>query len=422
MKAEIKKLPKSQIEITFELTAEEFLNHTEHALEHLKEHVKVDGFRKGNVPLKIVEETVGVENLLMEAGDHAVKHVYHDYIIENKLEPLGEPEVQIIKIAKGSPMEFKAKITVLPDIELPNYQELASKIKVKEVSVDENEVLDALNYLQKTRAKFSAEDKPAEKKDFVEIEYSSSEIDSGKLIKDKFVLGEGGLIKDFEDSVLGMKAGEEKEAKVKFPENSTRNDLAGKEIIFKIKVISVQKMELPEINDDFAKTLGAFDTLVTLKESVKSGIHHEKTEEEKQRKRGEILDLISEKSNFEVPETLVKYEEEKLFEDLKNNVNQNFKITFEQYLATIKKTEEELKKTFTKEAEKRIKSFLILREIGKKENIEVLDEEMQEEMQKALTTYTKEQVDKIDSVQLKEYTKGVIYNEKVFQKLESFSK
>ena len=276
MKAEIKKLPKSQIEITFELTAEEFLNHTEHALEHLKEHVKVDGFRKGNVPLKIVEETVGVENLLMEAGDHAVKHVYHDYIIENKLEPLGEPEVQIIKIAKGSPMEFKAKITVLPDIELPNYQELASKIKVKEVSVDENEVLDALNYLQKTRAKFSAEDKPAEKKDFVEIEYSSSEIDSGKLIKDKFVLGEGGLIKDFEDSVLGMKAGEEKEAKVKFPENSTRNDLAGKEIIFKIKVISVQKMELPEINDDFAKTLGAFDTLVTLKESVKSGIHHEK--------------------------------------------------------------------------------------------------------------------------------------------------
>jgi trigger factor len=319
-------------------------------------------------------------------------------------------------------MEFKAKITVLPDIELPNYQELASKIKVKEVSVDENEVLDALNYLQKTRAKFSAEDKPAEKKDFVEIEYSSSEIDSGKLIKDKFVLGEGGLIKDFEDSVLGMKAGEEKEAKVKFPENSTRNDLAGKEIIFKIKVISVQKMELPEINDDFAKTLGAFDTLVTLKESVKSGIHHEKTEEEKQRKRGEILDLISEKSNFEVPETLVKYEEEKLFEDLKNNVNQNFKITFEQYLATIKKTEEELKKTFTKEAEKRIKSFLILREIGKKENIEVLDEEMQEEMQKALTTYTKEQVDKIDSVQLKEYTKGVIYNEKVFQKLESFSK
>lgn len=422
MKAEQKKLPKSQIEIMFELTAEEFMHHTEHALEHLKTHVKVDGFRKGNVPLKMVEETVGVENLLMEAGDHAVKHVYHDYIIENKLEPMGEPEVEITKIAKGSPMEFKVKITVLPEIELPNYQELASKIQGKEVLVDEKEVGEAIDYLQKTRAKFSAEDKPAEKKDFVEIEYSSTEIDNNKLIKDKFTLGEGGLIKDFEDSVLGMKAGEEKTAKVKFPDNATKNDLAGKEITFNIKMISVQKMELPEINDEFAKTLGAFDTLVALKESVKKGIHQEKTEEEKQRKRGEVLDIISEKADFEVPEKLVEYEEQKLFEDLKNNVAQNFKITFPQYLATIKKTEEELKKTFAKEAEKRIKSFLILREIGKKENIEVLDAEMNEELGKALQTYTKEQVDKIDIEQLKEYTKGVVYNEKVFQKLESFSK
>lgn len=422
MKVEQKKLPKSQIEITFELTAEEFNHHTEHALEHLKEHVKVDGFRKGNVPLKMVEETVGVENLLMEAGDHAVKHVWHDYVLENKIEPIGEPEVSIIKIAKGSEFIFKATVTVLPEIELPNYQELASKIKGKEISVDEKEVTEALEYLQKTRATFTTQDKAAEKKDFVEIDYSSPEIENNKLIKDKFVLGEGGLIKDFEDSVIGMKAGEEKEAKVKFPENATRKDLAGKEFTFKIKVISVQKMEVPEINDEFAKMLGAFDTLVALKESVKTGIHHEKTEEEKQRKRGEILDLISEKSNFEIPEKLVEYEEQRLFEDLKNNVNQNFKISFEQYLATIKKTEEELKKTFAKEAEKRIKSFLILREVGKKENIEVSDQEMQEEMQKALTTYTKEQVDKIDIEQLKEYTKGVIYNEKVFQKLESFSK
>ena len=109
MEAKQKKLEKSQIEITFELTVEEFAEHFEHALEHLKSHVKVDGFREGKAPAKIVEEKLKPEALLMEAGDHAVKHVYSDYVLENKLEPVGQPEVQIKKIAKGSPFIFTAK-------------------------------------------------------------------------------------------------------------------------------------------------------------------------------------------------------------------------------------------------------------------------------------------------------------------------
>src|SRR3989344_913311 len=135
MKTEIKNLGKSQMEIEFELTAEEFGKHAEHALLHLKEHVKIDGFRQGNAPLKMVEEKIGKENLLMEAGDHAVNHVYSDYVRENNLEPIGQPEVSIIKIAQGSPFVFKAKITVLPEIKLPDYKEIAGRIKGGEISV-----------------------------------------------------------------------------------------------------------------------------------------------------------------------------------------------------------------------------------------------------------------------------------------------
>lgn len=412
------KLPKSQIEIEFELAEEEFQKHVDHALLHLKKHIKVDGFRPGQAPAKIVEERVGKENLLMEAGDVAVKHVYLKYIAENKLEPVGQPEVLIIKIAQGSPFIFKAKITLLPDIELPDYKNISSKIKGKEISVTEEEVQDALNYLQKTRAKFTAENRPAEKKDFVEITYQNKDINEGKEVPDKFILGEGGFMKGFEDNIVGMKAGEEKEFKTTFPENSPQKNLAGKEADFKVKMKSVQKMELSEINDEFAKELGAFDTLVALKANMKEGIIMEKEAAEKQRRRGEILDKISEKVKVELPDTLVDYEKQRLMDDLKNRISQNMKISFEQYLATIKQTENELKETFQKEAEKRLKGFLVLREVGKKESIEVSDPEVEKEVAESIRNYSKEQLSKIDIEQLKEYTKGVIYNEKIFKKLE----
>ena len=421
MKTEIKKLPKAEIEIEFELSADEFQHHIEHALEHLKQHVKVDGFRPGQAPAKMVEDRINTETLLLEAGDMAVKASYYKFIEENKLEPIGEPEVSIIKIAKGNPFLFKAKIVVLPEISLPDYKEIAKTIKGKEISVSESDIEDALAYLQKSRAKFSQQDKPAGDNDFVEIEYQSKDVDGNKVVKDRFTLGQGGFLKDFENNVKGMKAGEEKEFNVKFPDSAPRKDLAGKEISFKVKMVSVQKMELPEVNDEFAKQLGGFDTLVTLKSNIKEGITVEKTEEEKQRKRGEILEKIAEKCDFEIPEKLVAYEQERLFEDLKNNITNRFKLTFENYLASIKQTEEEIKKTFAKEAQKKLKTFLVLREIGKKENIEVTKEETEEEMNKAIASYSKEQVDKIDIEQLKEYSKGVIFNEKIFQFLEKLS-
>ncbi len=404
MEVKQKKLAKSQIEIEFELTPEEFAGHFKHALEHLKHHVKIDGFRAGKAPAAMVEDKIKPEALLMEAGDHAVQHVYTDYVKENKLEPIGNPEVSIIKIAKGNPFIFKAKITVLPDVELPNYKEIASKIKVKEIFVTEEEVQDALNYLQKTRAKFIAKDPLAgsERGDFVEITYQSKDLENNKEAKDRFILGEGGMVKDFEENVVGMKAGEEKEFTVKIKEKDTT---------LRVKLVSAQKMELPEINDEFAKQLGAFDTLVALKASMKEGMTLEKYEEEKQRNRSEILEKIAEKSKMEVPETMVNYEKERLLEDLKNKIAETTKVTFEEYLATIKQTEDQIKETYQKEAEKRIRNFLVLREIGKKEGVEVLDEEVEEEIKKM-------QKSEFDTAQLKEYTKGVIINEKIFKILE----
>lgn len=423
MKTETKKLPKSQLEITFEITAEEFKEHTKHALEHMKHHVKVDGFRPGKAPAAMVEDKLKPEALLMEAGDHAVRHVYTDYIKEKKLEPIGQPEVSIVKIAQGSPFIFKAVITVLPEVELPDYKTIAKTVKGKEVSVTEEEVQDSINYLQKTRAKMTLKNEPAAMKDFVEIKYQNKDINGGKEVDDRFILGEGGFMKGFEENMAGMKAGEEKTFTVKFPENSPQKNLAGKDGEFKVKMVSVQKMELPEINDEFAKQLGAFDSLVALKKSMKEGITMEKGAAEKQRVRTDILTKIAEKAKFEMPEAMVEYEKDRLLDDLKNKITQSAKISFEEYLASIKQTEDQLKQTYQKEAEKRLRGFLVLRELGKKESIDVTDEEVTAEVAKALKGKPFDPAQgEIDINQFREYTKGVIHNEKVFQMLEDFSK
>ncbi len=422
MKTEIKKLDKSQIEIDFELTKEEFDKHFERALSHLKEHVKVDGFRKGKVPPAMVEEKIGPENVLMEAGDLAVKETYPAFIEKEKLEPIGDPEVSVVKIAKGSEFVFKVKVTILPEITLPDYKEIASKIKGKEIFVDEKEIQDTLDYLQKSRAKFTSKPGAAEDKDFIEIEYQTPDLNDGKAIKDRFILGQGGFMKDFENNILGLKAGEEKEFTAKFPEDTTRKDLAGKDGAFKVKMLSVQTMELAQINDEFAKTLGAFDSLAALKENLKEGITLEKKETEKQQVRGQMLEAISDKIVFDIPEKMIDFEETRLMEDLKSQIQSQFKITFEEYLASVKKTEQEIKASYRLEAQKRIKNFLVLRQIGRDEHIEVTEEEIAKELPKLMKNYTKEQLAQIDIRQLTEYSKGAIYNEKVFEKLEGFSK
>ena len=423
MKVEQKKLPNSQLELEFELTDEEFKKYIAIALEHLKKHVKVDGFREGKAPAGMVEDKIKPEMLLMEAGDHAVRESYINYVKEQKLEPVGNPEISITKVAQGSPFEFKAVITILPEVELPDYKTIAKSVKKSDkIEVTEQEVLDSLNYLQKTKAKFTLKDQPAEKLDFVDITYQSKDINEDKPVQDKFILGEGGFMAGFEDAIVGMKAGEEKEFNVTFPKDSPRKDLAGKESKFKVKVISIQKMELPEVNDTFAKELGAFDTLVALKENMKEGIIMEKTEAEKQRVRGEILQKIAEKAKFEMPVAMVEYEKERLLEDLKNKISHQLKISFEEYLASIKKTESEIKETYQKEAEKRLAGFLILRQIGINEKVEVTDAELDAEVEKSMKNYAHDHAGhnhgQIDKEQLKEYTKGVIHNEKIFELLE----
>lgn len=316
-------------------------------------------------------------------------------------------------------------------INLSDYRKIASSVKKNKVSVQDQEVKAAFSWLQSSRAKFSLKLGSCQKGDWVEIGYQSLQIDPlvknsipgiEKEKKDAFILGKGHLIPGFEGELEGMQEGQEKEITLVFPENHFLKDLAGKKVDFQVKMKSVQKIELPEINDQFAQSLGRFGNLETLEKSLKEELYLEKEAEESQRVRQEILEKITQSSEIEIPEVLVAREQNLMMEILQQEIPQKLGISFADYLAKIKLSEKELFESFLTEAKARVKKPLILKEISERENIEVSEDEVKETINKNIKYLAPQRVKELDPERLKEYTKDVIRNEKTLARLESFAR
>ncbi len=419
MKVEIENLPKSEVKMNVELSSEEFQEYIDKAVSKLSENVEIKGFRKGKAPKEAVKEKVGQEKIISEAANSAVQESYSKAVKENNLEVISQPQVNVTKVAEGNPFSFTANFSVLPEVDLPDYKKIAFSVKKKEVKIEDKEIENALKWLQKSRSKMTAKLEPSQKGDFVEIEYRSPQLEKPET--DAFILGEGQFLPGFEKVLYGVKEGEEKkQIPVSFPENHFKKELAGKEIKVDLKVKSVKRVEIPELTDEFAKNLGQFNNLEELKKNIREGLKAEKEQAEAQRRRSEILDKIAEKVKVEPPEFLVQKEQNRMMENLKNQVTQKMGLPFKEYIKKMQKSEEDLKKSFLSQAKKRIKEYLILRAIGKKEDIQVPEEEVEERSNQILKQYqsVEKAKENIDPEQLKAYTREVIYNEKIFKVLE----
>lgn len=289
-----------------------------------------------------------------------------------------------------------------------------------------------MKWFQKSRAKFIFKNGPAQIGDFIEIEYWMSQISAHSqnfgamgAQNEAFILGEGHFISGFEEKLIGMREGEEKEEiRLTVPEDYHLKNLAGKNIDLKVKMKSVQNVKLPEINDQFAKSLAQFENLAALKASIKEGLNLEKEEAESQRIRREILEKISKVTEFEIPEILIEKEQNMMMENFRQEVLKKLNIPFKDYLSKIKKTEKEIFDSFLIEAKKRVEKFLILREISKREKIEVLEEEARKRTNQILKVFSraKETLKELDPERLKEYTKEVLRNEKTLAMLEGLTR
>jgi trigger factor len=425
MKIDINKLPKSEIELTIELSPEEWKEYFDEAAKELSQGLKVEGFRPGHVPAKMVEDRIGAAKILEEAAHHCVQHCYIEAIQEKEIEAIGHPEISVLKIAKDNPFIFKAKVAVLPEVSLPDWKKIAEEMKKekKEVFVQEDEIEKSVDWLRNSRAKYITVQRPAQAGDRIEIDFEG-ECEGQKREelgskKHPAVLGKGFFMPDFEKNITGMKEGEEKNFEMNLPEDLKQKDLAGKKVSFKAKMNMVQEIQLPEANDDFAKEVGNFKDLAALKASVKGGLLMEKQNEEKDRWRTEVINKIAKETGMEIPEVLIEGEISRVKEELRAKLKQ-VGMEYEQYLEKIGKKEDDLAEEFKKIAEQRAKVFLVLRQIAKQEKIEVPQAEIDEEADEAFKRFaTPEQAKKeVDIERVKEYTKDALRNEKVFQLIE----
>jgi len=297
------------------------------------------------------------------------------------------------------------------------------KIKKNEIKADDNEINKSLDYLKESRAKIITVNRSAQKGDRIEIDFEVRQdgvkIENGESKNHPLILGQGRFLSGFEDNLERMSAGEEKSFSLKIPFDWPDKRIIGKNLDFKVKMKLVQKRELSDINDEFAKSLGKFESLEELKSSIKDGIMQEKEIKEKQRMRIELIEKVTDDSEVEISAELIEQEKENMLNELKANIA-GLGLDFEKYLEQIKKTIEEIKKEWQEQAEKRVKIGLCLNAITEKENIQISDEEAESRINEDLKHYEniKDIKKDVDPIKFKEYYKNILKNEKVFELLE----
>ena len=293
----------------------------------------------------------------------------------------------------------------------------------KSAEATDDEVAHELEHLANSRVKLVTVNREIAKDDSAEIDFTvlvdGVPIEGGTSKNHPLVIGKGVFIPGFEENLIGMKEGEEKEFELAFPKDYHKKDLAGKQATFKVKIILVQERQTPAVDDDFAKSLGSFENLEALKNNIKEGIADENKHKLEEEKRTQYLDKIVESLGVELPEIMIKEETQKMLLEF-DQQTQSMGMNLDQYLAQLKKEKKDLEKDWEPQAEKRVKSALALREIVKLEEITVDAAEIEAEMNKTLQYYknVKDFDKNIDMERLYSYTKGVAENEEVFQRLE----
>lgn len=423
----IKKLPNSQVEFEITVPWQEWKKYLDQAASEASQELKIPGFRPGKAPKKLVEQKIGKGAVLNIAAEKAVEKSYADFVAANKLEAIGRPEIKVEELKEGADLVFRATVAVIPEVKVKNgYKKAIKKIneayQKKTAAVGEDELQLELEKLAASRVKLVTVRRAAQKNDSVEIDFAvlldGVPIENGTSKKHPLIIGRGVFIPGFEEQIIGLKEGEEKEFQLEFPQDYHKKELAGRMATFKVKMQLVQERQTPEIDDAFAKSLGQFENLDALAKNLRENLEHENRHKLEDQRKNEYLEKIIENTETELPEVLVHQEIHQMLHEFEQQL-QSMGINLEQYLQQLKKDKEELEKDWEPQAAKRIKSALALKEIAKLEEVQVGSAEIEAEMNKTLQYYKNVgNLEKnIDMQRLYNYTRDSLENEKVFSLL-----
>ena len=425
MKHQIKKLPKSEIELEVSVSVEEMEVFWKIARKKVSEGIQMKGFRPGKAPSSVLASSGAEEDIHNEAANIAINKTYPEILEEEDIEPIGRVNAEVLKLAPNNEFVYKLKFFVLPEVNLSDYKKIAKEIlkNKKKSEVKKEEIEKAIDWLRKSRAELIEAKREAKNGDLVEVSIESLAGDK-KMEKasgeEKFVLGEGNFLPGFEKQIEGMKKEEEKEFELVAPDDYWDESLRGQKLSFKVKVNNVNERKLAEKNDEWAKKVGNFKSFQELEKSVGEGILAEKDLKERDKIRVQIMEKLLAETKIDLPEILVENETHHRLHELEH-MAQDAGLSLDDYLQKAKKDKKSVELELKKESEKTVGGMLILKEISKRENCVASEEEVEAAMAGFLARFgdLKEAEKQIDKQALRGYTEERLINEKVFQFLEN---
>ena len=399
MSLQVEKLEHNMAKLTIEVSAEE----VEKALQaaYLKERSKISlpGFRKGKVPRQMIEKMYGPEVFYDEAANRMISEAYAKAYDESELEIASQPTIDIVQLEKGKSFIFTAEVAVKPEVKLGEYKGL--KVDKYSTRVTQKEVDEEIEKVREQHARIvEVTDRAVADKDDVTLDFEGFvdgvAFEGGKGTDYPLTIGSHSFIDTFEDQIIGMNIGDEKEINVTFPEEYHVDDLKGKPAMFKVSVKEIKEKQLPELNDEFAQDVSDFDTIAEYKDDLKNKIADRKSREAKAKQEDEAIAKIIEDSKMDIPDAMVDTQVNRMVEDFAQRLQQQG-LSVEQYFQYTGMTADKIMEEMKPEAVKRIQSRLVLEAVVKAENIETSEEDFEAELKKMAETY------KMELDQIKEF-------------------
>ena len=380
------KLEKSRVALTIETSAEEFEAAVNKAYLKMRGKINVPGFRVGKAPRKIIEKMYGAEVFYEEAVNIILPDAYEAAVKEQELEVVGYPQVELESCTKDG-VVFKCTVAVYPEVKLGQYKGLeAPKAEVKVVAADVNA---RLKEMADRNSRLVSVERAVKKGDTADIDFEGFDngvaFDGGKGEDFDLEIGSGSFVPGFEDQLIGMKAGEEKDIDITFPENYTP-ELAGKPVVFHVKVNEVKEKQVPAIDDEFAKDVSEFDTLKDLKADIKKKLTAERTESAQRAFEDVLMAKVAEGIEADIPEEMVELQAERMMEQFKQQLASQG-IPFDQYLKMTNTAEADFRKQAQGPAADQVKMDLAVEAIIKAEGLEASDEDVESEMKSVAEKY-----------------------------------
>ena len=404
----------NEVKLEFTVEAQKFEEAIQDVYKKNAKYFNIPGFRKGKAPFKMVEKAYGIQIFYEDAFNEIAGEAYVKGLEDNKIEAVSKPEIDIKQIEAGKDLIFTAVVQIKPEVTLGAYKGI--ELKKVEYNVTDKDVEHELKHIAEHNARLVAvEDRPVEKGDTVVIDFEGfvdgKAFEGGKAENHELEIGSGKFIPGFEDQIVGMKIDEDRDIKVTFPEEYPAKELEGKEATFKIKLHEIKKKELPEINDEFAKDASEFDTLEDWKKSIRE--KQEKANESKAKFEMEdaAIETVCKNAKVDIPSGMIETQLDNMEKDISSRLNYQG-MNLDQYLQMIGKTKKEFRDENKEQAEKQVKTSLVLEAIMKDAKVEVTEEEIDAKIKEMAEMYGQKEEEVKQNPELRRYVEESLKSEK----------